>query len=471
MKHSRQNLKYIIFDFSATVIAWSFFYSFRKLYIEPIKFAYEVPLVFDNKFYIALIVLPLFWIFLHLLAGYYKTPYRKSRLQELGQTFLTTLLGVTIIFFVLILDDWVGAYKQYYMMYLALFILQFSFTYIPRLVITTSTNKKVHNRKLWFNTLIIGSNKKAQQLFKEVEAQRISSGLKFVGFVYVENQESFLLEKYLPNLGNISEIKEIITTYKIEEVVIAIESREHCKIKNIINKLQGVKVLIKVIPDMYDILIGKVRMSSIFGMPLIEINHNIMPVWQQHAKRFIDVSASFCAILVLLPVYFVIMIGVKLGSPGPILYSHYRVGKYGKPFKILKFRSMFIDAEKDGPALSSKTDKRVTKFGRFLRKTRLDEIPQFFNVIKGDMSLVGPRPERQFFIDQIVEKAPHYSHLLSVRPGITSWGQVKYGYAENVEQMIERLKYDIIYIENRSLYIDFKIMIYTVKIVFQGKGL
>jgi len=471
MQHSRQNLKYILCDYFAAAGAWTLFYSFRKLYIEPIKLGYEIPLSFDNKFYFALILLPLLWLFLHLLSGYYRVPYRKSRLQELGQTLITTLLGVTVIFFALILDDWVLTYKQYYMMYLALFGLQFVLTYLPRLIITSRTNKLVHNSKLWFNTLIIGSNKKALKLLQEVETQKISSGLKFVGFVYVDKQGSYLLGKHLKNLGHISEIKEIISQYRIEEIVIAIESREHCKIKNIINKLQGTKVLIKVIPDMYDILIGKVRMSSIFGMPLIEINHNIMPVWQQHTKRFLDIFLSTLAILVLVPVYIGLAIGVKLSSPGPVFYSHLRVGRNGVPFKIYKFRSMFIDAEKNGPALSSKTDSRVTKFGRFLRKTRLDEFPQFYNVLKGDMSFVGPRPERQFFIDRITEKAPHYSHLLSVRPGITSWGQVKYGYAENVDQMIERLKYDIIYIENRSLYIDFKIMIYTVKIVFQGKGM
>jgi exopolysaccharide biosynthesis polyprenyl glycosylphosphotransferase len=471
MQQSRQNLKYILFDYFAAAIAWTFFYSFRKLYIEPIKLGYDIPLVFDNTYYFALIILPLFWIFIHLLSGYYKTPYRKSRLQELGQTLLTTLIGVTIIFFIFILDDWVGTYKQYYMLFLILFLLQFSLTYIPRLIITTRTNKLVHTRKLLFNTLIIGCNKKALKLLEEVESQKISTGLKFVGFVYVDNQEGYLLDKRLPNLGDISKIKEIIANNKIEEIVIAIESREHCKIKNIINKLQGTKVLIKVIPDMYDILIGKVRMSSIFGMPLIEINHNIMPVWQQHGKRFLDITLSSLAIFVLLPVYISLMIGVKISSPGPVFYSHLRIGRNGSPFKIFKFRSMVMDAERNGPALSSKTDSRVTRFGRFLRKTRLDEIPQFYNVIKGDMSLVGPRPERQYFIDKITEKAPHYVHLLSVRPGITSWGQVKYGYAENVDQMIERLKYDIIYIENRSLFIDFKIMIYTIKIVFQGKGI
>ncbi|MDD2386639.1 MAG: sugar transferase [Bacteroidales bacterium] len=471
MQKSRQNFKYIFFDFIAAAISWTLFFSFRKIYIEPQKLGYDIPLVFDTKFYAALIIIPLFWLVLHLLSGYYRVPYRKSRLQELGQTLLTTLLGVIIIFFAFILDDWVGQYKHYYLMFLTLFMLQFTITYIPRLIITTITNKRVHARKLLFNTLIIGCHKKALKLLEEVENQKMSSGLKFVGFVYVDKQDDYLLDTVLPNLGYIDDIEQIIANHKIEEIVIAVESREHCKIKNIINKLQGNKVLIKVIPDMYDILIGKVRMSSIFGLPLIEINHHIMPVWQQHGKRLLDVLLSVFAIIILLPVYIVLSIGVKLSSPGSILYSHLRIGKGKKPFKIYKFRSMFVDAEKNGPALSSKSDNRVTKFGRFMRKTRLDEIPQFFNVLKGDMSIVGPRPERQFFIDEIVKKAPHYVHLLSVRPGITSWGQVKYGYAENVAQMIERLKYDIIYIENRSLYIDFKIMIYTIKIIFQGKGI
>jgi len=471
MQKSRHNFKYIFFDFIAAAATWTLFFRFRKIYIEPQKLGYEIPVVFDTKFYYALIIIPLFWLLMHLMSGYYKVPYRKSRLQELGQTFFTTLLGVIIIFFVLILDDWVGQYKHYYIMFGTLFGFQFILTYLPRLFITSITNKRVHNRKLQFNTLIIGCHKKALKLLDEVENQKMSSCLKFVGFVAVDKQEHYLLDEVLPKLGFIDDIEEIIATHKIEEIVIAVESREHCKIKNIINKLQGTKVLIKVIPDMYDILIGKVRMSSIFGMALIEINHNIMPVWQQHAKRFLDIFLSLVAIAILLPVYLLLSIGVKLSSPGPILYSHYRIGKSKKPFKIFKFRSMVVDAEKNGPALSSKNDSRITRFGRFMRKTRLDEIPQFFNVLKGDMSIVGPRPERQFFIDKIVEKAPHYVHLLSVRPGITSWGQVKYGYAENVDQMIERLKYDIIYIENRSLYIDFKIMIYTIKIIFQGKGM
>ena len=220
---------------------------------------------------------------------------------------------------------------------------------------------------------------------------------------------------------------------------------------------------------MYDILTGKVKMAHIYSTPLIQISHSLMSTWQQQAKQLIDISLSLFALIVFSPIILFLAIGIKLTSKGSILYSHERIGQFGKPFTLYKFRSMYTDAEKNGPALSSKDDNRITPFGKFMRKAKLDELPNFFNVLKGDMSLVGPRPERKYYIDQIIEKAPHYLHLQKVKPGITSWGQVKYGYAEDVEQMINRLKYDILYIENMSVYVDFKIIIYTILKILKGK--
>jgi exopolysaccharide biosynthesis polyprenyl glycosylphosphotransferase len=211
-------------------------------------------------------------------------------------------------------------------------------------------------------------------------------------------------------------------------------------------------------------------MQNVLGTALIEINHQIMPTWQMVLKRLIDVVVSLSVLIVLSPLYVLLAIAVKATSEGPIFFKQTRIGLHGKPFSIIKYRTMVVNAEANGPALSSKEDKRITGIGRTLRKYRLDEIPQFYNVLVGDMSLVGPRPERQFFIDQIMPVAPHYKHLQRVRPGITSWGMVKYGYAENIEQMIERLKFDILYIENMSLAMDFRIMIYTVKTIIQGRG-
>lgn len=462
-------IKHIIFDALSAAIAWTCFYSYRKIYIESIKFGSEVPLVFDKKFFLGLLLIVLFWIIVYTIAGSYRDIFRKSRLSEFIRIFVATLIGVILIFFALLLDDEIVSYKNYYQSFIVLFTLHAGITIPIKLILTSQIVKAVHHRKIYFNTILIGSNEKALALYKEMENQEISSGNRFVGFVHVDNN-IHLLNPYIPHLGSVKDLKKVIDEYKIEEAIIAIESSEHESIGRILNELGGTDVIIKIIPDMYDILSGSVKMTSIFGAPLIEVNREIMPVWQQYLKRIGDILTSLLALIILSPLFIIIAIIIKLTSKGPVFYSQERIGRYGKPFNILKFRSMYVDAEKNGPALSSKTDNRVTPFGRILRKYRLDELPNFINVLKGDMSLVGPRPERQFFIDQIIQKAPHYSHLQKVRPGITSWGQVKYGYAENVEQMIERLKYDIIYIENMSLVVDLKILIYTIQTVLKGRG-
>ncbi|MBL7897093.1 MAG: sugar transferase, partial [Crocinitomicaceae bacterium] len=234
--------------------------------------------------------------------------------------------------------------------------------------------------------------------------------------------------------------------------------------------LAGHNVRISLIPDVYDILSGQVQMNSIFGALLFRVNDNVMPEWQISTKRIIDITCSIFALIILMPLYLVLAILVKTSSKGPIFFTQERIGLHQKPFQIIKFRTMVVDAEKSGPQLSSSNDKRITGVGKFLRKTRLDEFPQFWNVLRGDMSLVGPRPERRFYIDQIAKHDPQYLYLHKVRPGITSWGQVKYGYAENVEQMIQRMKYDLLYIRNMSLALDLKIMFYTIAIIFKGTG-
>jgi exopolysaccharide biosynthesis polyprenyl glycosylphosphotransferase len=405
------------------------------------------------------------------MAGTYRRIYRKSRLKELGQTLTITLIGVIIIFFALILDDIVISYKTYYHSFIVLFSLHFGITYPLRLIITSATARKIHKKIIGFNTIIVGSNGNAVKVFHDVENQERSSGNKFLGFVNVEDYDSYKVAEYLLHLGSLNDLKRIVKDYEVEEVIIAIERSEHKTIEKIITQLQDVNVIIKVIPDMQDFLLGTVKVQSIFHTPLIQLSPDLMPPWQQSVKRAMDIVLSVIAMILLIPFYIFTAVGVKLSSKGPVIYSQHRVGRFGKPFRMHKFRSMYADAEKGGvPQLSSRNDSRITPFGRFIRKVRLDEIPQFFSVLIGDMSLVGPRPERQYYIDQIVERSPQYMLLQKVKPGITSWGQVKFGYAENVEEMIERLKYDILYIENMSIAMDIKILIYTVLIVLMGRG-
>ena len=467
MNRRFQLIKYLASDLISALAGWCIFYCYWKHDLDPDKAH-----LLDSQFITGLFILPFFWLLLYYLAGYYNDVIRKSRLLELWQTVGNIFTGTVIIYIAFNFhNSGLAEINNLLSPFISLLVFQFTVTYIPRLVITTITSHKVHNGIIGFNTLLIGSNSKALETWREVTGQKRSNGNKFVGFVSVNKTTKNTMEKYLPFLGKIEDIHNIIDENHVEEVIIAIEYTEHDMINLIINKLINVDVEIKAIPSLYDILTGRVRMSSILGTPLISVSHNPMPAWQQNMKTFLDRFIAAFAIIITLPLSIFLAIGIKLTSKGPVFYSHQRIGKYGKPFYIYKFRSMYVDAEKNGPELSSKTDYRITSFGRFMRRSRLDEIPNFVNVLKGEMSLVGPRPERKHYIEKIIRTAPHYLHLLKVKPGITSWGQVKFGYAENVDQMIQRLKYDLIYLDNMSLFVDFKIIIYTVLTIIKRKGI
>lgn len=470
MNRSTQVVKYLLLDFLAAVISWTLFFIYRKSVIEPQRFGIDIPIEFTTQFYLALVILPFIWITFYYITGFYKKIFRRSRLIEFGQTFMTSLSGVVVIFFALILDDYIESYKNYYQLFFTLFTLHFFFTYIFRLMLTTRTIHKIHKRKLGFNTLLIGSNENAVKIYKDMMSQVRPAGNKFVGFIGVENNNDALLNEYIPKLGKVNNLSEVLEKEKIEEVIIAVETVEHDRLSEILTIVENRQITVWGIPDLYDFLSGMVKTNTIYGSPLIKISNGLMPGWQENMKRLLDVVLSLISFFIFLPVFVVLAVIIKGSTKGPVLYRQERIGRFGKPFYIYKMRSMVADAENGTPELSKENDERITKIGRFIRKTHLDEIPQFINVLKGDMSLVGPRPERKYYIDQITKKAPHYTHLHKLRPGITSWGQVKYGYASNVDEMLERLPFDMMYLKNISLYIDFKILIYTLMVSFKGSG-
>jgi exopolysaccharide biosynthesis polyprenyl glycosylphosphotransferase len=422
-----------------------------------------------KDFIVAFVLVPGGWLFLYLLSGTYFDLYRKSRLNEVNRTLVSCIIGSVLIALFAFAND-ANNYSYFIKMTGRYLLIHTVVTLLFRLIILNAVKRKLIKGKVGFNTLIIGGSSKAVALYKQLSGSKRSLGNIFKGFIYSDSESTNGMSEYLSQLGNLSELEHIIDKHQIEEVIVAVDSSEHHLLENILTRLSYRPVVVKVLPDLYDIISGSVKTSNVYDAVLIHIHPDLMPDWQRVCKRTIDIAVSLFALVLLSPLYLFVALKVKLSSSGPIIYRQKRVGRFGRPFHIYKFRSMYVNAESNGPALSSDEDPRITPWGKVMRKWRIDELPQFYNILVGDMSLVGPRPERKYFIDIISKTHPHYKYLHKVKPGITSWGMVQFGYAENVNEMIERMKYDLLYIENCSLGLDVKIMLYTFVVLFQGRG-
>ena len=453
-------LRYIACDYLAVNVAWGLFIATRFYLTKDYGdlrgtdfFSYQsFPDVMLGQ-----IVFPVLIIFICVLSGFYNKPFEKPEMQVSTNTVISSFIATLIVYFIILINDNLPERNINYELICSLWSMVGVALYIPRKIITAGIARRIERGEIKFNVLVIGDQPSLGRTLKSITESETSSGYHVA---------------YTLTFDAASDIDNVCKSNNVQVVIVAPGNRTNPETLQLINRLFKLAIPIKLAPETYDIITSNIRHASITEEPFVNIAQSNMPEWQKNVKRFLDICISAAALVLLTPIFVIVAALISCDSKGGVLYSQERIGRRGKPFRIYKFRTMVANAELSGkPMLSNESDPRITKVGHFLRKYRIDETPQFWNVLRGDMSLVGPRPERRYFADQIIERAPYYVLTYQIRPGITSWGMVKYGYAQSVEEMIARSKYDLIYLDNMSLLIDLKIILYTVRTVLTGKGM
>lgn len=465
----KQRVRYLTADLLAGGLAFWIFDIVRYYLMDMTYEGYFSLKSFlgSTKLVIEQCVVPVGMLAIYWLSGYYNLPFKKSRLQEFSTTFFSEMVNTIIIYLILLINDQTGKRIINYEMILILFGLLFIITYIPRVTITNFAIRRF-KKEIWhINVLIMGNSKVSRKVAQKLKSANREFKYTICGFVEIPGEHSV---KDKENIIPFNDFEKAYNDYEINQVILAPQYHDDKKVMQLLSVLFPLKIPVKISPDTFSYVTSAIRLNDIYAEPFVDLTGPSMSEASKNIKRTFDVGVSFMVLLLLSPFYAFVATLVKLTSKGPVFYSQERIGRFQVPFKIYKFRTMVVDAEANGPQLSRDNDPRITRVGQWMRKYRIDELPQFWNVLKGDMSIVGPRPEREFFIKKIVERAPYYTLVCQVRPGITSWGMVKYGYASTVDQMVERTRYDLIYLANMSLSVDCKILLYTLKTVFGGEG-
>jgi len=465
MNERKLRMLYVLVDYLSTLVGVIVFSFVRYIWLDNLHSRMSIGDFFQTHgVMLTMLLYPVFMLLIYYLSGFYVTVINKSRVKEFMSTFISGTIGTFSFFMVVLLNDVLPRRISNYELFLIFFCVLFATVYFARLSLTSillSLGRSRHGKE---RLIYIGESKADKMQSRSLLGPR----REIVANIYIGEDSGDASGEYFRR--RIDAILAEMSDEGFGGFFISLPIGDTKLGLKILGELYIFGKPIYVSTDDYRLLTSRVVYDNLFSGPVMDVSRSELSDAVVSVKRAFDVMVSFIGLIVSLPVLAVLAVAIKLSSHGPVFYTQERVGYHRKPFRLCKLRSMVVDAESDGPALSKSGDPRVTSVGRFMRKYRLDELPNLWNVLRGDMSLVGPRPEREFFLAQMRQRAPYCALLHQVRPGLTSLGMVKYGYASSVDEMVERLKYDLIYIQNLSVSLDIRILIYTIRTVFSGEG-